>query len=297
MRFDLTDLKLFLHVAASGSLTAGAARSHMALASASQRVRGMEDALGVPLLLRRARGVEPTEAGRTLAHHARRVLQQMDHLHGDLAAYGQGLRGQVRLLCNTSAMAEHLPVPLAQFLAEHPGLSVELEERPSDETAEALRRGDADIGIVSDAVDVAGLQAVHFRPDPLVLVVPRAHPLAAARRVGMADAAALEFVGLSGGNPLQEHIARQARRLGQRLRYRIRVGSLEAVCRMVEQGIGAGIVPRAAALRYGRPAQLARVTLDEAWARRALLLCTRPGETLAPPAAALVRSLLAADAP
>lgn len=64
MRFDLTDLRLFLHVVEAGSLTAGAARSHMTLASASQRVRGMEDALGSPLLTRHAQGVRPTEADR-----------------------------------------------------------------------------------------------------------------------------------------------------------------------------------------------------------------------------------------
>ena len=62
MRFDLTDLRLFLHVVEAGSLTAGAQRSHMTLASASQRVRGMEDALGSPLLTRHAQGARAVAA-------------------------------------------------------------------------------------------------------------------------------------------------------------------------------------------------------------------------------------------
>lgn len=120
MRFDLTDLRLFLNVVEAGSLTGGAARSHMTLASASQRVRGMEDALGSPLLTRHAQGVRATEAGRTLLHHARVVLQQMERLRGELGEYGQGLKGHVRFMCGTSALTEHLPEVLSRFLAEHP---------------------------------------------------------------------------------------------------------------------------------------------------------------------------------
>ncbi len=133
MRFDLTDLRLFLNVVEAGSITAGAERTHMTLASASQRVRGMEDALGSPLLLRHAQGVTPTEAGRTLLHHARVVRQQMEQLQGELGDYGTGLEGHVRVQCNTSAMTEHLPAPLARFLALHPRVSVDLEERASQD--------------------------------------------------------------------------------------------------------------------------------------------------------------------
>ena len=75
MHFDLIDLRLFLHVVETGSITAGAARSGLALASASARVRGMEEQAGVALLERGRRGVEPTPAGRALLHHARLVGQ------------------------------------------------------------------------------------------------------------------------------------------------------------------------------------------------------------------------------
>ena len=65
----------------------------------------------------------------------------------------------MRLLCNSSALAEHLPQPLSAFLTAHPGVSVDLEERASDDIVDALRVGLADVGVVSDAADVAGLQA------------------------------------------------------------------------------------------------------------------------------------------
>lgn len=131
MHFDLTDLRLFLHVAEAGSITGGAACSGLALASASARVRGMEEQAGVALLERDRRGVRPTPAGRALLHHARAVMGQVERMRGELGEYAHGLKGHVRLLANTAAMAEHLPEALAAFLAENPNVDVDLDERPS----------------------------------------------------------------------------------------------------------------------------------------------------------------------
>lgn len=293
MRFDLTDLRLFLHVHEAGTITGGAERSHMTLASASERVRGMEQALGVELLLRAPRGVQVTPAGRTLVHHARLVLQQMEQLQGELAEYGAGLKGHVRLLCNTSALSEHLPRALGGFLAAHAGISVDLEERASSAIVAALRSQLCDIGLVSDSVDLQGLQTFDFRADPLVLVVPRGHGLAQRRSIALADVVDCAFVGLVEGSALQEHIAQQARRLGRRLNYRIRLRSFESVCRMVGEGIGLGIVPQAVAARHARSAGLARIALTDAWAARNLVLCVRDLDLLPGPAQQLVRHLLA----
>lgn len=82
------------------------------------------------------------------------------------------------------------------------------------------------------------------------------------------------FVGLGAASLLQQHIALHARRLGRHLRYRVRVGSFEAICGLVEQGIGLGVVPQTAARRCARTMQLRRAVLDEPWAARTLLACT-----------------------
>lgn len=293
MRFDLTDLRLFVHVHAAGTITGGAELSHMTLASASERIRAMEDSLGVPLLRRQPRGVQPTPAGRSLLQHARAVLQQVERLQEDLATWGAGLKGQVRLLCNTSAMAEHLPRVLAGFLAAQPGISVDLEERPSEDIARALREDLCDLGIASDAADLAGLQQHPLWPDPLVLVVPRGHPWAVRASVPLAEVADAPLVGLAEHSAFHAHLAQHARRLGKRLVYRVRLRSFESVCRLVGQGIGMGIVPRAVAQRCARQAGVQRVALDEAWAQRQLVLCLRDAAALAPAARLFVEHLLA----
>lgn len=277
MRFDLVDLRLFANIHAAGTITAGAEASHMTLASASERILAMEASLGVDLLVRQRRGVALTAAGRILLHHARRILVQVDQLQAELGDLGQGVRGHVRVLCNSSALSEHLPAALSAFLARHPGISIDLEERPSTAIADALRHELCDIGIAADSVDLEGLERRLFRPDPLALIVPLAHPLAKRRVIGFTEALDLAFVGLTEGNALQIHLAEQARRLGRRLVYRIRLGSFEAVCRVVGEGTGVAVVPAALARRCARGARIRLLRLTDDWARRRLMVCTRQG--------------------
>ena len=287
MRFDLIDLKLFVHIAESGSITAGAKLAHLSLPSASARIHGMEEGLNLALLERGRRGAEPTEAGRALLHHARAIARQLDDMRADLAQFGSGLKRQVRLLCNTSAMTEFLPEALAGFLASHPRLSIDLEERLSRDIVRAVTDGAADIGIVTDAVDSAALQTLPFRDDPLVLVMARKHPLAQrigigrgngrGKRRGMAFADALDqdFIGLAGDSALQQYAAEQASRLGRQMHCKIRLRSFEAVCRMVASGAGVAILPEAAARRSADFEALRVVALNDDWADRKLLICVR----------------------
>src|SRR4051794_40075896 len=141
MRFDLVDLQLFIAVADQRSITHGAERSHLALASASARIRGMEDLLGVALLKRGRRGVELTAAGRSLVEHARIIVAQVERMRGDLGAYARGLKGRVHVLSNTVALSEHLPEVLASFLSANPTIDIELEERESIDILAAIAAG------------------------------------------------------------------------------------------------------------------------------------------------------------
>ncbi|OWJ66043.1 LysR substrate-binding domain-containing protein [Inquilinus limosus] len=304
MRFDLTDLRLFLHIAEAGSITAGAGRAALALASASARIRGMEAAAGTALLRRGRRGVAPTPAGEAVLHHARLVLQQMERLRGELGDYARGLKGHVRILGNTAAVTEFLPEPLAEWLAAHPRIDIDLEERPSHAIVEAVAAGLADLGIVADMAGggaaegggAEGLVRIPFRIDRLVLAVPRGHPLAARRRIAFAEALGEDFVGLSPGSALQDHLARHAARAGRPLALRVRLGGFDAVCRMVEQGVGLAVVPETAARRCRRSMAIRAVPLSDPWALRRLSICIRSLDALPAHARRLVEHL-AQDAP
>ena len=270
MRFDLTDLRLFLHVQETAPSPPAPGVQHDAGLARARHGRHAGRALAVARPARR----EPTPAGRTLAHHARLVLAQMDRMRGDLDQYGQGLKGLVRVQCNTTALSEHLPPVLGEFLQRHPRVSVDLEERPSHEIADALRAGTCDIGVLADSADLGGLRVAVFRHDPLCLIVPSGHALAARGVVALADAAGEDFVGLVEGSAL-EHIAQHARRDGKSLSYRVRLRGFDAVCRMVGQGVGVAVA-RAAAVRHGRSAGFRRLDLSDDWAARDLVRARRP---------------------
>ncbi|MCA0015064.1 MULTISPECIES: LysR substrate-binding domain-containing protein [unclassified Mesorhizobium] len=290
MRFDLVDLRLFLLVAERGSITHGAELAGLALASASARIKGMEDRLGAPLLERRRRGVVPTAAGQALLHHARAVQNQIEAMAGELGAYATGLRARVRLLANTAATSELLRDRLPAFLVAHPGIDVELDERPSNEIAEAVASGAADLGIAATWAGLSHLDQKPFFVDRLVVIAARNRPGLEGRAAGLADVLGESFVGLAAGHPLQEHINRQAARLGGHLHFRIRVPGLDNVCRLVAQGVGIAIVPESAARRSARNLRSLRLT-DE-WATRQLNLCARRFDKLTPQAKLLVAALV-----
>ena len=282
MRFDLTDLRLFLAVAEAGSLTAGAERANLALASASERIRAMEAFASATLLERLHRGVRPTPAGRALAHHARLILDAHDRMLGDLGKFGRGLRGHVRLIANTAAIAEHLPGPLAGFLAANGNVAVDLDEATSMEAFAAVAAGRADLAVASDQVDAGSLETTPFRRDALVLVTPKDHPLAGSKRAAFAQTLDFEHAGLTPGASLPSYLSGHARRLGRAIDFRVRVGSFESVCRMAEQGVGIGIVPAAAARRARRSMSIAVVSLSDAWTERTLVIATRGRQSLSP---------------
>ncbi len=280
MRFDLTDLRLFLHVCEAGSITGGAERAHMTLQSASERIRGMEEELGVPLLQRAKRGTRATEAGRALEHHARVVLQQIDHMRGELQQFGAGLRGHIRLLSNTAALSEYLPDALAEYLPRHPKLSVSVEERSSQEIVHAIRDKTADFGIVADSVGLDGLEQMPFREDWLIAVAAVDHSLAARERVAFAELVDADFIGMTDGSALQVHLADQAKALGKRIDYRVQLKSFDAICRLIERGVGIGIVSRHAALRAQQTMQIRLIELTDPWAHRRLTICARSFDEL-----------------
>ncbi len=291
MHFDLVDLGLFRHIVEAGSITRGAERANLALAAASTRIRHMEESIGAPLLVRGRQGVTATAAGRTLLQHARVILANAQRLREDLGAYAGGFAGNIKLLSNTNALTEFLPEALSAFLAAHPHVSIDLEERLSDEIVGLVAEGVGDVGIVAGTVDTGRLETFAFRSDRFVLVVARGHALAGEAEIGFADVLDHEFVGLDRASALQRFLADKAGRIGRPLRLRVQLRSFDAVCRMVECDVGLGIVPETTARRSERTMAIAIVALKDEWAQRDLTICVRAVAELPPYARQLVEHL------
>ena len=288
VRLDLADLHLFLCVVDAGSITQGAARANLALASASERLRNIEADAGVVLFERRPRGVATTEAGEALAHHARLMLRQQALLKDELRDFAAGARGTLHLYANTAALTEFLPRKLAPWLAKRPRLHVELKERTSAEIVRTVAAGLAEAGIISNAVETQGLQVQPVAKDHLVLIVPKQHRLSQLRQVHFAEVLNESFVGLTAENALQDHIDDQAHAAGRPLALRVRMKTFEGLCEMVAHGIGLGLLPQTIAARYRRRHDFRTVPLVDDWARRQLCLCFRDWAELSLPMQSLL---------
>lgn len=277
-QFDFRDLELFVAVAEVGSIAKAAERAHTVASAVSKRLSELELHFGTPLLVRGAKGVELTPAGHALLVKARALLYQAEQLTSELRQHASGVRGQVRVFANISAIVEFLPAELASFLKLHPDIHVHLEEHVSSDIAQAVADNRADLGIISEQPTIDGLVITPFRDDELVVVMQPDDVLAKQPQLGLQHIIERPFVGLHADSSLRHVLGRAAAELGKDINLRIQVTSFDAVCAMVAAGLGVSIVPRAAAMPYVQSMRLAAIPLSDAWAKRQLMLCTRRGE-------------------
>ncbi len=293
MHFDLADLRLFIHIAEAPSLTQGARKACLSPAAASARIKALEGQLGNRLLYRDNRGVQVTPAGQRLLHHARLILRQVDYLKSEFADYGTDTTGHIRIFANTTAVTELLPQVLAGFLAQRPGVTIDLQEKLNRDIVRGVLDGSSDLGIIAGPVVADGLQVLHFSTDRLVLAVPQDHPLASRTRLKLADTLQYPHITLQDGSTLHTFMREQVEKIGKTLSLRIQVSSFEAICRMIEAGVGIGVIPETAARRHSLSMALAIVELDEPWEIRERSMLVRELEALPGCTRALIETLQA----
>jgi DNA-binding transcriptional LysR family regulator len=292
--FDLTDLRLFVHVVEGGSITAGARATNLSLAAGSERVQGMEQALATPLLIRGRRGVVPTTAGLALLQHARTVLQQAGRLRLDLEEHARSRRHLIALIGTSAAMREYLPDALGDFLARHPQVNVTVAEAASEDSVQAVLAGSADIAFVTERPAIEGLELYPFAMNRFALAVPRGHPLvlkAGGGEISEALADGCDVVGLPAGGALQDTWDQRVAGRGAALNHRVRVPSFDAQLRLVERGVGIALLPEATARRGARSMAIEVLPLSDAYLMLRLLVCVQRLSALPPDTQALVEQL------
>ena len=271
-QFDFSTLRVFVAVAESGSFSKAADRIHLAVAAISRRIADLEDDVGTALFSRHARGVELTAAGQSMLQHARELLFGIERMRADMSDYSRGVRGHVRLGAITSAVSQYLPEALQRFVTDHPQIKVELRELTSDAIMAALGEGLIDIGIFVPTVPHDSLDVYPFETDRLALVVPQGHRLASKKRIALAEALDEDFIGLAPSSSMVSLLDAAA---GERMNLRIQVRSFDAMCRMIQAGLGVGVLPYPSAKMHLASMQLEAIPLSDPWAERTLLLGVR----------------------
>jgi DNA-binding transcriptional LysR family regulator len=275
MKLDPLSLKLFVAIIEEGTIAYAAQREHLATSAVSRRISELEAALGVPLVNRSNRGIEPTAAGYALAGMARGVLQDLDGIALQMRGYAAGTRGHVRIAANISAITQFLPTEIESFLAMHPQVEVRLDERISSSIVKAVAENTADVGLLAVGDYGHDVEYLPYHSDDLIVVVPTGHALARQRKIRFAEALRYEFVGAHTGSAINNALARAAAEAGQALKMRIQVTSYDALCLMVQAGLGIGVLPHQSAQLYLKSLKLRGITLAEPWAHRELAICVR----------------------
>ncbi|MFS2037110.1 LysR family transcriptional regulator [Polaromonas sp. CT11-55] len=278
-RFDLVSVRLAVACAQTGSLTAAARDSHLALAAASRRIRELEDALGDALFERHARGLLPTAAGRVFVKHGLTLLQTMEQLGGELADLRRGIARHIRLCASSAAISQFLPPLLARYGELHPQVHIDLEEQVSEAVVTTLREGRADAAVFVEGPDTTGLDTRLFREDELVLILPAGHALARSKApLAFADALDEEWISLTTGAAMLQKQQQAALAANRPLKLRMQVRSFDAVCHMVASGLGVAVLPKGATLPLIKSMKLGWRPLSDGWAKRRLLAATMAGQ-------------------
>ena len=292
MHFDLVDLRLMVRIAEANSMTRGAELSFISLPAASTRIKNLEENIGTKLLYRTSQGVTLTPPGQAFVTHARTVLGQIEHLRGDMQEYVRGIKGHVRVFANTTSLGEFLPPVLRHYLRRNPDINIDLRERLSHDIVRAVTEGQTDIGIVAGLVRTENLQTLPYRRDRLVLVVPKGHALDGEMQVVFADTLDMDYIGLHESSAIHAFLRQASDHLHRPIKLRIQVGNFETACRMIEAGVGVGVLPESAASRHSQSMDIVTVPLSDAWSVREMLICVRSLDALPSFAQELVQLLV-----
>lgn len=271
-RIDPYSLRLFVAAATQGSIARTAAKEHIAASALSRRIADLESVLGTALFVRSSRGIALTEAGQIALARGARIDEDLRLLAREVQAASGQVSGTLRLYANPSAVVGFLPEQLKSFGTKYPLVKIALQERMTEEVIRACLDDRADVGI-GVATEVPGsVESWHFANDPLMVVLPAGHELARKRALRFADVLAYPLVRVQTGGSLDRVLQDRAAASKIPIKVSVSVNSTDAVCRMVEAGLGVAIIPRSAASAYAGARRFVRRELVEPWTDRELRL-------------------------
>jgi DNA-binding transcriptional LysR family regulator len=288
MRIDIPALALFVAAVEDKSLSRAAEREHIVTSAASKRIIELERQLGVVLLHRHGRGVEPTPAGAMLYQRARSILRGVRLAEEAVAEFAPTGMAKIRLAANRSTMLRFIPRVISRYLARTPDTRIDLLERLSFDIPRLVIEGEADIGVYHAPQPAPGLASTPYLRDRVVLVVPVGHPLASRASLRLEEAVEHDFIGYFPRHSFEAFMELAEPGLSRPLNVRVQVTSFEARCTMVREGVGLAVMPEQGARGHAASMGLACVPLEDAWASRQYYLCVREGGALQAPVAALV---------
>jgi DNA-binding transcriptional LysR family regulator len=269
-------LRVLYELSRRGSVSAAAEALWITPSAVSQQLSALEREVGTVLVERVGRGVRPTEAGRRLAIEAERVLAALDVAQSTAQELTSADHAALRVAAFPSVVLGVLSPALARLHRTDPDVIVDVYEVEGAAGLDRVRLGRADIAVVDDwgwhlGAEHPGLQVTPLIADPLLALLPAAHPAAAAESVRWADLAGSDWVIEPGNTLFAQQVAAHCRRAGFEPRVRARVRDFATQAALVDTLGLVTVLPRTAVTPIG--GIVARPLVPEL--RRHLMIVTR----------------------
>jgi LysR family transcriptional regulator, hydrogen peroxide-inducible genes activator len=290
---EIRQLEVLAAVVEAGSLTGAAARCHLSQPAITQQIKALEDEIGEALLIRRARGVEPTAAGRTVLEHGARLLSERDKLRDAFAGRRQLQHGRVSFGIIPTIAPYLLPQWLGPFRERFPGIAIAISESRTGELISQLADGRIEFAVLSDVSESDRQKwSLHLKElfrEPLLLAAPAQHPLALRKAAPEpSDLKAGELIHLKGGHCLADRTLRLCK-----IREPdpgLQCDQLGTALSMVAAGLGVTVVPKLATRNRALDGIVLRPFAGKGL-HRVIALLKRRGSKDTPAAAELLKML------
>jgi len=270
---ELRQLEHFLAVIEEGTFTRAAERLCLTQPAVSLSIKKLEDEVGSALFARDVHDLSLTEAGRTLAEYARRMMRLRDDATRDMARLGSMAAGSLTIAAHEAAAVYLLPVALRSYVKKFPDIKVGIYRSRLDEIPRQVMDRQVDVGFVKEAPSFHELQSVEVRSDEMVCIASPKHPLASRPRVSLKDVSGEQFILHHLCSATADRILRLFEQNSTRCRVVAELWSFENIKEFVRQEVGLAIVPGVTVREELRNGSLVRLELRElAMPRRTLMI-------------------------
>jgi DNA-binding transcriptional LysR family regulator len=265
--FDLTTLRLFVAVCEAKSIKRVAEREQVDASAITRRVAKLEDQLGTLLIKRVRRGVQATPEGAILCEQAKKLVSEAQKIAFNLTRSKFALAGTLTLAASSANVASVLTDDLAKFLllAEQGKVQIVINEMMSKDVVQAVREGQASLGVIWDSTETSGLQHVDYWNDQIAVVMNSSHPLSEREQLHIADVSRLDRVTMRHSRHTEALLIRAGVISDDYRASRLEVPTWEAGLRAAAQGVGVFFCSAQLARIYSKAWDLHVMPLADSW--------------------------------
>jgi DNA-binding transcriptional LysR family regulator len=292
---DFRQIEIFVKVAELGSFSRAAEALYLTQPTVSERVRSLEEELGIKLLDRQQRGASPTKAGQLLLAYAQRILQLLAEARQALDEFQGRMSGELIVGASTIPGEYVLPPLIGRFKAKFPDISISLLIGDTQGVLDWLLEGKVEAGVVGAQIDHRAIEYRELGPDELVLVVPSDHPWHGKKTVTLDEVRQEPLIVREKGSGSRHALERALGEVGLDLgAFKVvgEMGSTQAIKQAVKAGVGVSMISKRAVEEECRANLLWCVKVKDLKFTRAFYLVIHRDRTRSPLAEAFRAFLL-----